>query len=296
MYTPMNKSFRLFQKVNIFRGKNSKTKLISIGILAVNLPLIGYTFYLILHPKLPLEGEIFIIILLTTLLGCLILYQQIKQIEQSIIKATKALNSYCETGEIFERGVSSYSEIDNLFKAIEYSILKNAEKIVDLETIMTSRQEEFCQIYVEREIAENHLRQCLGIASRHHLPLCIACVSIEGIDSLENSDFLTNSPPKITAIIQRLQQLLRESDWVVQWGDQEFLLAIFSELPGTKLALSRILTHLFSSEESPDNPSQYSISIGYTMAQPNEHYRACLERINQALEKAKTSAEHCVYL
>ncbi|MFM6396723.1 MAG: hypothetical protein ACKPFF_08560, partial [Planktothrix sp.] len=249
----MNKSLRLFRKVNIFGDKNSKIRLISTGILAVNLPLIGYTFYFILHPQLPLGVEIFFIILLATISSFFILNQQIRKIEKSIIKATQALNHYFETGDILEHHVSCYYEIDNLFKAIENSILKTEEKIVNFETIITSRQEEFCQIYVEREIAENHLRQCLGIASRHHLPLCIACVSIEGIDSLENSDFLTNSPPKITAIIQRLQQLLRESDWVVQWGDQEFLLAIFSELPGTKLALSRILTHLFSSEESPDN-------------------------------------------
>jgi len=292
----MNKSLRLFRKVNIFGDKNSKIRLISTGILAVNLPLIGYTFYFILHPQLPLGVEIFFIILLATISSFFILNQQIRKIEKSIIKATQALNHYFETGDILEHHVSCYYEIDNLFKAIENSILKTEEKIVNFETIITSRQEEFCQIYVEREIAENHLRQCLGIASRHHLPLCIAFVNIEGIDSQENPDCLTTSPPEITAVIQRLQQLLRESDWVFHWGEHEFLLAIFSELPGTKLALSRILTHLFSSEESPDNPSQYSISIGYTMAQPNEHYRACLERINQALEKAKTSAEHCVYL
>jgi len=292
----MNKSLRLFHKVNIFGDKNSKIRLISTGILAVNLPLIGYTFYFILHPQLPLGVEIFFIILLATISSFFILNQQIRKIEKSIIKATQALNHYFETGDILEHHVSCYYEIDNLFKAIENSILKTEEKIVNFETIITSRQEEFCQIYVEREIAENHLRQCLGIASRHHLPLCIACVSIEGIDSQENPDFLTTSPPEITAVIQRLQQLLRESDWVFHWGEHEFLLAIFSELPGTKLALSRISSHLFSSEEFPENSSRYSISIGYTMAQPNEHYRACLERTNQALEKAKTSAEHCVYL
>lgn len=292
----MNKSLRLFRKVNIFGDKNSKIRLISTGILAVNLPLIGYTFYFILHPQLPLGVEIFFIILLATISSFFILNQQIRKIEKSIIKATQALNHYFETGDILEHHVSCYYEIDNLFKAIENSILKTEEKIVNFETIITSRQEEFCQIYVEREIAENHLRQCLGIASRHHLPLCIACVSIEGIDSQENPDFLTTSTPEITAVIQRLQQLLRESDWVFHWGEHEFLLAIFSELPGTKLALSRISSHLFSSEEFPENSSRYSISIGYTMAQPNEHYRACLERTNQALEKAKTSTEHCVYL
>lgn len=292
----MNKSLRLFRKVNIFGDKNSKIRLISTGILAVNLPLIGYTFYFILHPQLPLGVEIFFIILLATISSFFILNQQIRKIEKSIIKATQALNHYFETGDILEHHVSCYYEIDNLFKAIENSILKTEEKIVNFETIITSRQEEFCQIYVEREIAENHLRQCLGIASRHHLPLCIAFVNIEGIDSQENPDFLTTSTPEITAVIQRLQQLLRESDWVFHWGEHEFLLAIFSELPGTKLALSRISSHLFSSEEFPENSSRYSISIGYTMAQPNEHYRACLERTNQALEKAKTSAEHCVYL
>lgn len=292
----MNKSLRLFRKVNIFGDKNSKIRLISTGILAVNLPLIGYTFYFILHPQLPLGVEIFFIILLATISSFFILNQQIRKIEKSIIKATQALNHYFETGDILEHHVSCYYEIDNLFKAIENSILKTEEKIVNFETIITSRQEEFCQIYVEREIAENHLRQCLGIASRHHLPLCIAFVNIEGIDSQENPDFLTTSTPEITAVIQRLQQLLRESDWVFHWGEHEFLLAIFSELPGTKLALSRISSHLFSSEEFPENSSRYSISIGYTMAQPNEHYRACLERTNQALEKAKTSTEHCVYL
>ncbi|WP_254173850.1 diguanylate cyclase domain-containing protein [Planktothrix pseudagardhii] len=294
----MNKSLRLFQKVNIWGEKNSsKSRLFSIGILAVNLPLLGSTLYLILHPQFPLGKEIFAVVFFSTIAGFILLNHKISQVEQSIIKATTALNSYCETGEILNCNSSPYYELKNLFKAIEYNLQKSEQRIVELETIIGSRQEEFFQILLEQETAESHLRQCLGIASRHHLPLCIALVKIEGIDLLENSDPLKTQPPEVTALIQKFQQLLRESDWAVHWGDQEFLLAIFSELPGTQLALSRILNHFLTDTETlPSTPPQCSMYIGFTAAQPNEHYRACIERTNQALQKAKTTGEHCVYL
>jgi len=294
----MNKSFRLFQKIQIWGEKNSyKNRLLSIGILAVNLPLISCTVYLLFHPQFALRGEVFALLFLSTIASFLLLNRKIKQIEKSIIMATKALNCYSEKVEILELPSSNYYEIDNLFKAIYYTINKTEEKFLDVENIIWSRQEESFQIVLEQESAETHLRQCLGIASRHHLPLCIALVSIENMDSIKNPDFSITPPSEIITLIQQLQQLLRESDWVAHWGNNEFLLAIFSELPGTKLAIKRIFNNLFTQEESPPNsPPQSYIYIGCTTVQPNEHYRACLERTNQALQQAKTTGERCVYL
>jgi hypothetical protein len=217
--------------------------------------------------------------------------------KESILLITKALNLYFNQGEIPKFTPSIYLEINQLHQAIELGIKNNEQKILDLENIILSRQEESLQIVLERETAETHLRQCLSIANRHHLSLCVAIINVEDSQLTdENPDFLATPSCQIINLMQELKQILRESDWVAHWETDEFLLAIFSELPGTKIALNRILDRLVNQEESlENNPSNSSVYIGYTKVQPNEHYRACIERINQALQQAKMTGERCVY-
>ncbi|CAD5924097.1 GGDEF domain-containing protein [Planktothrix agardhii] len=217
--------------------------------------------------------------------------------KESILLITKALNLYFNQGEIPEFTPSIYLEINQLHQVIELGIKNNEQKILDLENIILSRQEESLQIVLERETAETHLRQCLSIANRHHLSLCVAIINVEDSQLTdENPDFLATPSCQIINLMQELKQILRESDWVAHWETDEFLLAIFSELPGTKIALNRILDRLVNQEESlENNPSNSSVYIGYTKVQPNEHYRACIERINQALQQAKMTGERCVY-
>ena len=65
-----------------------------------------------------------------------------------------------------------------------------------------------------------------------------------------------------------------------------------------KVAIEGIwgFSEMSNQEESlENNPSNSSVYIGYTKVQPNEHYRACIERINQALQQAKMTGERCVY-
>ncbi|SKB12908.1 hypothetical protein PL11201_450067 [Planktothrix sp. PCC 11201] len=294
----MNKGFRHIKKFNIWGKRNFyKTRLLSIGILAVNLPLIFYILYLIFYAHSFLSGDIFTIIFIGTIAGVFLLYRHIDSVKQSILLVTKSLNVYFNQGEIPEFTPSHYQEINQLYKAIKFAIQSNEQKILDLENIILSHREESLQIVLERETAEIHLRQCLSIANRHHLPLCVALISVEDSTLTENSDFLATPSSQIIHLMQELKQILRESDWVAHWKKDEFLLAIFSELPGTKIALNRILDRLVNQEESLENncSTQCSIYIGYTKAQPNEHYRACIDRINQALQQAKITGERCVF-
>lgn len=292
--TPMNKSFRQIKKFKIWGEINFYRNIImAIAILAVSLPLIFYLIY----PQSGWRWDIFTIILLGTILSIWLLYQQINSIKQSILTATKTLNLYFDQGENLKLPPSNYYEINQLYKAIQSGIQQSEQKILDLENIILSRQEDSLQIVLERETAETHLRQCLSIATRHHLSLCVALISVEDSRLTEDPDFLATPSPEILNLIQQLQQILRESDWVAHWNNDEFLLAIFSELPGTKIALNRILDRLVTQEESSENnTSGCSIYIGYTQAQPNEHYRACIQRTNRALQEAKITGERCVYL
>lgn len=295
----MNKGLRFIKKFNIWGKRNVyNSRFFSIGILAVNLPLIFYILYLIFDAQSFLSGDIFTIIFIGTIAGIFLLNRHINSIKQSIVLITKSLNLYLNQGEIPEFTPSHYREINQLYKVIKFAIQNSEQKIFDLETIILSHQEESPQIILERETAEIHLRQCLSIANRYHLPLCVALISVEDTPSTENPDFSVAPSSQIINLIQELQQILRESDWVAHWQNGEFLLVIFSELPGTKIALNRILDRLVNQEESLENncSAQCSVYIGYTKAQPNEHYRACIERINQALKQAKMTGERCVYL
>ena len=70
--------------------------------------------------------------------------------KESILLITKALNLYFNQGEIPKFTPSIYLEINQLHQAIELGIKNNEQKILDLENIILSRQEESLQIVLER--------------------------------------------------------------------------------------------------------------------------------------------------
>lgn len=283
-----------------------KNWLFIMAILLIHLPLFFYSVYLILHPNYPVKLESIMICLLGTLIGTILLFLERHLLNQQILIATKVLNSYFKEGEFLETSQPNGGTIGQLFQTINYGIHHYEDKLLDLKIECSKPQSQEIYNYLfQKEIAEDRLRQCLSIATRYNLPLCIAIIKIDRLKFNGLREFISPEP-QILDLSQQLTDILRGSDWAAHWKNNEFLLAIFSEVEGTKIALERILERLNHSENLVSD-SHYvmqqsgdyaipSLAIGFTQVQRNEHYLACVDRANQALQKAQVINQSCVYL
>lgn len=275
-----------------------KNGLILMAILLINLPLFFYFFYFTTHPNSLLDRELIMGFLLGIFTVTFFLLLEKYQLDQKILLATKVLNLYFNEGKFLQTPNRYSGTIDKLFQAIEHGIHHCEDQLLDLKIESSIPQpEEIFKLLFQKEIAEDRLRQCLSIATRYQLPLCIALIKIEGL-KFNGVKELSSAEPQILELAQQLTEILRGSDWAVHWGDNEFLLTIFSEVEGTKIALERISESLNHPEHLTSNFPQTlaPLAIGFTQVQRNEHYLACVDRANQALQKAQAINQSCVYL
>lgn len=295
----MNNDLTVHLKPEAFRPQFLyKNQFVLMAILFINLPLIFSLVYLIAHPNSLLKGELIAVFLLGTIAGTILISLELYQLNQLILIATKVLNLYFEQGEVLQMPHQYKGTIGKLFKAIDYGIHSCEDRLMDLKIETTTPQsEENFQFLFHKETAEDRLRQCLSIATRYQLPLCIGLLRIEGLE-FDHIEELSSYEPQILKLVQQLTEILRDSDWAAHWADNQFILTIFSEVGGTKIALDRVLQRLNHPEKSTSNSSQAfpPVTVGFTKVQLNEHYLACVDRANQALQKAQTSNQSCVYI
>lgn len=149
-----------------------------------------------------------------------------------------------------------------------------------------------------RNAVKDRIHQCLGIAKRNSLPLCLALMAIDGLDLRLQQQEKEKTDQVLLELIEEIQDNLRESDWVAYWGNNEFIMIIFAPPKGAKIALERIFKAFKNREitcnENTVIPCQGK--IGFTEVQPNEHMNACLDRIEQALHRSRESDRVLVFL
>ncbi len=298
----MNNDHTVHLKPEAFRPQFLyKNQFVFMAILFINLPLVFSLLYLIFHPNSLLKAELIAVFLLGTIAGTILISLELYQLDQLILIATKVLNLYFKQGEVLQTPHQYKGTINKLFKAIDYGIHSCEDRLLDLKIeTSTPHSEENFQFLFHKETAEDRLRQCLSIATRYRLPLCIALLRIEGLE-LDKIEELSSYEPQILKLVQQLTEILRDSDWAAHWTDNQFILTIFSEVGGTKIALDRILKRLNHPETSistmSNSPPAFApITVGFTKVQINEHYLACVDRANQALQKAQASNQSCIYL
>ncbi|MGC9526960.1 MAG: GGDEF domain-containing protein [Limnospira sp.] len=151
---------------------------------------------------------------------------------------------------------------------------------------------------VSRNAVKDRIRQCLGIAKRNSLPLCLALMAIDGLDLRLQQQGKEKTEQVLIELIEEIQYNLRESDWVAYWGNNQFVMVIFAPPKGAQIALERIF-EAFKNRELTGHQNTIipcQGKIGFTQVQPNEHMNACLDRIEQALHRSRKSERALVFL
>ncbi|XDE60922.1 GGDEF domain-containing protein [Arthrospira platensis BEA 1257B] len=134
----------------------------------------------------------------------------------------------------------------------------------------------FCCVSEPRAV-KNRIHQCLGIAKRHSLPVSLALMGMEGLDLYLQQQGYQKTDQVLMELTQEIQDHLRECDWVAYWGNNQFVMVIFSDPPGVKIALKRIWQAFKSREIHLDDAVITCYPrIGFTKVHHNEHMNACL--------------------
>lgn len=154
----------------------------------------------------------------------------------------------------------------------------------------------FCSVS-EPSVVRNRIKQCLGIAKRNSLPVCLALMGMEGLDLCLQQQGYYKTNRVLMQLIQEIQDHLRECDWVAYWGNNQFVIVVFSDPQGAKIALKRIWQAFEIRDIHLDDVViTCSARIGFTQVHPNEHMNACLERMEDALFKAKKQNKALAFL
>lgn len=155
-----------------------------------------------------------------------------------------------------------------------------------------------CCYMINRNAVKDRIRQCLGIAKRNTLSLCLALMAIDGLDLRLQQQGQEKTEQVLLELIEEIQDNLRESDWVAYWGNNEFVMVIFAPPKGAKIALERIFKAFKNRKITCENNAVIPCQgkIGFTEVQPNEHMNACLDRIEKALHRSRESDRYFVFL
>lgn len=155
-----------------------------------------------------------------------------------------------------------------------------------------------CWCYIlDGNAVKDRIRQCLGIAKRNTLNLCLALMAMDGLDLCLQQQGYQKTDQVLIDIIQEIQDHLRECDWVAYWEKNQFLMVIFSDAEGAKIALERIVKAFQNREIYFDNAViTYNGKIGFTQVHHNEHMNACLERMETAVDNSQRENKSLFFL
>jgi diguanylate cyclase (GGDEF)-like protein len=139
-----------------------------------------------------------------------------------------------------------------------------------------------------QHLALERLRHCLAMATREGRPLAAALVSIDGMEEIQQRWGPASADRVLDAVSRRLEQLLRGSDWAARWDGDRFLAVLFSDLDGTRTALERVREDVSATRIVTDHYEiQCSVSLGASLAQPQDHLHDWLRRVESQLERAR---------
>lgn len=139
-----------------------------------------------------------------------------------------------------------------------------------------------------RVAAFDRLRHSIRLAERDHLPLSVALVDVDGLGSINEERGETVGDRVLESVAHRLQQMLRGSDWAARWEDDAFLLALFSGIDGSRIALERLLQDISDMKlVIGDLEVRCTVSIGAVRALHEDRVLDVVQRVSATLERAQ---------
>lgn len=282
--------YRWFERVGWPRSYFGKVFLIAF--VAINVPLIFLCGYFVFTPGAVSKPTILVLIILATLTGALIVFWALHQMLKPILLATRILGVYFKSGQVLRLQTQFRDEVGALLYHLTDAIQTFEQNRILLERLAA---EDFLTGLPNRRAADERLRQCLNLALRNQMPLCVALLDIDYFKHINDTYGHAVGDLVLVRLSLYFKEKLRGSDWVARWGGEEFLLVLFSDIYGSRVALERIRRELANMRViSTGVEIAFTVSVGFTVARREDYPQACLERADRALYQAKQTGRNRV--
>jgi len=267
-------------------------KIFLLGFLANHLPLLSLVGYFVFGPANISKSTVFWLVLLATLADTTFLLWALQQLFKPLRLAMRALSLYLNEGQTLQLPTHFQDEAGLLLGNVGYAVQRFEQRRIALEQLAS---EDFLTGLLNRRAADDRLQQSLRLATRDGLYLGVAMLDVDQFKQINDHFGHGVGDQVLVTLSWHLKQLLRGSDWAARWGGEEFLIVLFSRPAGVETALERVRTSLARLTVVTDSTEvKFTVSIGYTMAQPNDQPQACVERADKALYEAKQSGRNCL--
>lgn len=282
----MKKHLWLYQQFENYQWPPSYVgKIFLLILVALNIPLLVAVFYMFFFPDHIDKIPVLFVCLFGTIFSHILALWGLDQLLQPVLLASKALRSYFDQKEILAIPISFKDEVGNLLAYIAYVIdtfesKNNQIKGMPIRDSLTG--------LLNREAAEERLRQSCSLASRHQLSICLAMMDIDCFQKIIDECGQTIVDQALIEVSEKLKEAVRDSDWVSLWDEYQFLIVLFTNYDGGQIALERV-RQLMATIKIPfeANFVTFTVSIGFTIVKLNEHPWPGLERADTALSLAK---------
>ncbi|MEE3718167.1 GGDEF domain-containing protein [Tumidithrix elongata RA019] len=266
-----------------------------VAFVVIQVPMIALIVYILLTPHESSRLSLLILLPLATLLGGILVISAFKLLLEPVKLAREALDSYVGENQVIPLPTHFRDEVG--------SLLSNIAKVIQIFEIRRSNLEQiavkdYLTGLLNRRAGVERLQHSLDLSFRNELPLCIAVADVDYFKNINDNYGHAIGDRVLIALSESLQQIVRGSDWVARWGGEEFLIVLYTDLEGAKIALERIregIAQLKVSTGLPDNSElTFTTSIGFTLAIPNDTIYTSVERADKALYTAKREGRNQV--
>lgn len=173
--------------------------------------------------------------------------------------------------------------------------LSNAEKIEDL------RRAAFLDPLTglpNRRYGDAALHSRLKFLGLDELPFAVCLIDVDRFKIINDLHGHNAGDNALRVLGQTLENSLRTYDSVIRWGGDEFIVLLLNITPQKLARFSRRMVALARASEfhAEDNALHLSISVGATIARPEDTVNSLLERADRLMYQSKALGGNCATL
>lgn len=267
-------------------------KVFLIAFIANHFPLLCFIVYLLFDPGNAASWITVLLLVLATLAGTTLVFWAWHQLLEPVLLAKQALAGYLAHGQAVELPTCFGDEVGLLLNHVVDIIQRFERSRLLLEQIAT---EDLLTGLPTQRAADRQLQQSLSLGGRQQLPIGIALLSIDNFKRVNDRYGDAAGDQVLVQLAAHFKDTLRGGDWVARWEGDQFLVVIFADRNGTRIALERIRSEIANLNVTVASAEiKLTVSIGFTMARGALEAQACLERAQIALSQARQGGRNRV--
>lgn len=260
-------------------------KVFLIAFLATHIPLLTLICFFYFGPAVASKLSIFVLILLATLIGTILVIFALHEMLKPVLLAARALNQYLYDGEILQLPTNYRDEVGSLLSNAAYALQTIEQRRIRLEQIAS---EDYLTGLQNRQTADQRLQQNLSQAAQNQQSFCVALIDVDYLQRMNDTYGHEIGDRILIKLGQYLKRAFRNENWVARWSGQQFLLVLFSNARNAQTVLEQIRTDIAQLKVAADATEfSFTISVGFTVIRPGDSLQTCVERATQALYRAK---------